>query len=175
MVAMSVHVPQGVCGIIDILYYDWNPRIYRVPMYVNFPVIKWPPLLATCGANGSKAPCLGIDGFMCCALHGANRICGDVWYERSGSDIVCRCCRVRYGSVEVSVGALVESLTTILRKLDAEDFASEKLLRYFGIRRQIESFPARLCVRMFCSCHSRLTLYYHRYYYYDNCGCCYHN
>ena len=81
------------------------------------------------------------------------------------SDIVCRCCRVCYG-----VGVLVKSLTTILRKLDAEDFTSEKLLRHFGIQRQIESFPARPCVRMFCSCHSRLTLYC-----YDNCGCCYHN
>ena len=140
-------------------------------MYVNLPVIKWPPLLATCGANGySKASCLGIDGFMCCVLHCANRIYGDLWYERLGSDIVCRCCRVRYGSVEGSTGALVESLTMILRKLDAEDFASEKILRYFGIRRQIESFPARLCVRTFCSCHSRLTLYC-----YHNCGCCYHN
>ena len=48
------------------------------------------------------------------------------------SDIVCRCCRVRYGSVERSVGVLVESFTTILRKLAAEDFASEKLLRYWG-------------------------------------------
>ena len=86
------------------------------------------------------------------------------------SDIVCRSCRVRYGSVEGSVGVLVKSLTTILRKLDAEDFTSEKLLRHFGIQRQIESFPARPCVRMFCSCHSRLTLYC-----YDNCGCCYHN
>ena len=75
------------------------------------------------------------------------------------SDIVCRCRRVRYGSVEGSVRVLVESLTTILRKLDAKDFTSEKLLRYFGIQRQIESFPARLCVRMFCSCHSQLTLY----------------
>ena len=63
------------------------------------------------------------------------------------SDIVCRCCRVRYGSVEGSVGVLVESLTAILRKLDA-DFTSEKLLRYFGIQRQIESIPARLCVRI---------------------------
>ena len=74
------------------------------------------------------------------------------------------------GSVEGSVGVLVKLLTTILRKLDAEDFTSEKLLRHFGIQRQIESFPARPCVRMFCSCHSRLTLYC-----YDNCGCCYHN
>ena len=65
--------------------WDWNPRIHRVPMYVNLPVIKWPPLPATCGVNGySKASCLGIDGFMCCALHGANRIYGDVWYEPSG-------------------------------------------------------------------------------------------
>ena len=62
------------------------------------------------------------------------------------SDIVCRCCRVRYRSVEGSVGVLVKSLTTILRKLDAEDFTSEKLLRHFGIQRQIESFPARPCV-----------------------------
>ena len=139
---------------------DWNPRIHHVPMYVNLPVIKWLSLPETCGANGySKASCLGIDGFMCCAPLGANRIYGDVWYERSGSDIVCHCCRVRYGSVEGSVGALVESFTTILRKLDAEDFASKKLRRYFGIRRQIESFPARLCVRMFCSYHSWLTLY----------------
>ena len=61
------------------------------------------------------------------------------------SDIAYRCCRVRYGSVEGSVGVLVESLTTILRKLNAEDFTSEKLRRYFGIQRQIESFPARLC------------------------------
>ena len=59
------------------------------------------------------------------------------------SDIVCRY-RVRYGSVEGSVGVLVQSLTTILRKLAAEDFASEKLLRYFAIRRQIESLPARI-------------------------------
>ena len=75
------------------------------------------------------------------------------------SDIVCRCCRVHYSSVEGIVGVLVESLMMILCKLDAEDFASEKLLRYFGKRRQIEAFPARLCVRMLCSCHSRLTLY----------------
>ena len=58
------------------------------------------------------------------------------------SDIVCRCCRVRYGSVKGSVRVLVKSLTTILRKLDAEDFTSEKLLRHFGIQRQIESFLA---------------------------------
>ena len=75
-----------VYGIIDILYWDWNLRIHRVPMYVNLPVIKWQPFPATCGANGfSVAPCLlYIDGFGCCALHGANRICGNVWYEHSG-------------------------------------------------------------------------------------------
>ena len=55
-------------------------------MYVNLPVIKWQPFPATCGANGySAAPSLlCIDGFGCCALHGANRTYGDVWYERSG-------------------------------------------------------------------------------------------
>ena len=136
---------------------------------VNLPVIKWQPFPATCGANGySVAPCLlCIDGFGCCALHGANSIYAMYGTNARVSDIVCRCCHVRYGSVEGSVGVLVESLTTILRKLDAEDFTSEKLLCYFGIQRQIESFPARLCVRLFCSCHSRLTLYC-----YHNCGCC---
>ena len=71
---------------IDILYRDWNLRIYRVPMYVNLPVMKWQPFPATCGANGySVAPSLlCIDGFGCCALHGAYRTYGDVWYERSG-------------------------------------------------------------------------------------------
>ena len=28
---------------------DWNPRIHRVSMYVNLPVIKWQPFPATCG------------------------------------------------------------------------------------------------------------------------------
>ena len=60
------------------------------------------------------------------------------------SDIVCLCRRVHYGSVEGSVGVLVESFTTILRKLAAEDFASEKLLRHYAIRRQIESLPAEI-------------------------------
>ena len=58
------------------------------------------------------------------------------------SDIVCLCCRLRYGLVEGSVGVIVEWFTTILRKLAAEDFASEKLLRYYAIRRQIESLPS---------------------------------
>ena len=71
---------------IDILYRDWNLHIHRVPMYVNLPVIKWQPFPATRGANGySVAPSLlCIDGFGCCAFHGANRTYGDVWYERSG-------------------------------------------------------------------------------------------
>ena len=60
------------------------------------------------------------------------------------SDIVCLCRRVHYGSVEGSVGVLVESFTTILRKLAAEDFASEKLLRHYATRRQIESLPAEI-------------------------------
>jgi len=29
-----------------------NPHIHCVSMYVTFPVIKWPPFPATCGANG---------------------------------------------------------------------------------------------------------------------------
>ena len=67
---------------IDILYRDWNLRTHRVPMYVNLPVIKWQPFPATCGANGYSVALslLCIDGFGCCALHGANRTYGDVWY-----------------------------------------------------------------------------------------------
>ena len=47
----------------------------------------------------------------------------------------------------------------------AEDFASEKLLRYFGIRRQIESFPARIVYSYVLFLSFSI----------DNCGCCYHN
>ena len=43
---------------------------------------------------------------------------------------------------EASEFSPVESFTTILRKLAAEDFASKKLLRHYAIQRQIESLPA---------------------------------
>ena len=86
---------------------------------------------------------MGIDGFGCCALYGANRIYGTYGTNTRVSDIVCLCRRrVRYGSVEGSVAVLSSGITTILRKLAAEDFATDKLPRHYAIRRHIKSLPA---------------------------------
>ena len=84
------------------------------------------------------------------AVHSTVQIVSMATYGTNAevSDIVCLCCRhVRYGSVEGSIGVFTSEIETILCKIAAEDFASEKLLRNYAIRRQIKSLlqsPAEL-------------------------------
>ena len=78
-----------------------------------------------------------------CAVSSTVRIVSMTTYGTNArvSDVVRFCPRrVRMAqSKEASEFSPVESFTTILRKLAAEDFASEKLLCHYAIRRQIES------------------------------------
>ena len=72
-------------------------------------------------------------------IHDAHRIYCDLWCERSV--VIHRLFLSSYArSREALEFSPVESFITVLRKLAAEDFATENLPRRSAIRRQIKSF-----------------------------------
>ena len=87
------------------MHRDWNLCIHHVSMYVNLPVIKWMPFLATCSMAQSRKA-------------------------------------LQFSTVEL--------LIMVLRKLAAEDFASENLPHHSAIWRQIKSLLQSPAEHKFC-------------------------
>ena len=87
---------------------DWNPRINRVSMYVNLPVIKMAAVSGDLRCEGI----LILEAVCYCVLHSGNRIYGDVLYGRSDIRycLPLSSCALWFSRVEGSVGVLASGI-----------------------------------------------------------------